>query len=305
MTAPVHSQRLAASNRTFAVPGLERLRSGRSARPGLETWLRTRGALYCGLTVIGFANGITEKVVSEIDRAGPFAALFGTFGISVFVWTAAIVVILLLSGGASEPAERRDFLLAGACLAAFALPVPALSWLALSGVGLYLAWSRRSPEPFRRAGAVLVAITATMLWTRVAFAVLSAPLLAADAWLVSWIIGTRSSGNTVPFADGSGMIFLEPACSSLTNVSLAVLCTVLFVNLKGQSWSARNCATMAAAAIATMIINVTRIALIGLYPAYYDAIHGSPGATIAGWLSVTAMVAISAVGVRNDAPRAA
>jgi len=41
-----------------------------------------------------------------------------------------------------------------------------------------------------------------------------------DAKLVSWVVGTRSDGNAIPFADGSGMLFLEPACSSLTNLSI-------------------------------------------------------------------------------------
>ena len=48
-------------------------------------------------------------------------------------------------------------------------------------------------------------------------------------------------------------------------------------------------------------MNVSRLSLIGLFPAYYSAIHGSPGSDIAAWLSLALVVAISLLGVGREA----
>jgi exosortase/archaeosortase family protein len=134
------------------------------------------------------------------------------------------------------------------------------------------------------------------------FAAFSGPILATDAKLISWVVGTRSTGNAIPFADGSGVLFLEPACSSLTNVSLALLCGLVIVNFYGLQWSRTVAATILAACVTTIVINVARIGAIGVLPAYYDVIHGPFGATVAAWVTNLAVVAIYAGGLRPDAP---
>ena len=55
-------------------------------------------------------------------------------------------------------------------------------------------------------------------------------ILAVDASLVSWLLGTHRTGNLVEFADKSGQLVIFPACSSLANVSLAFLCWVTLVS---------------------------------------------------------------------------
>ena len=185
---------------------------------------------------------------------------------------------------------------------AFLLPVPQLSWLALTGTAFWLAATTTTDRSMRRAAIPLGAITIPMLWTRLLFAALSGPILTIDAKLVSWIVGTESDRNAIPFADGSGVLFLEPACSSLTNVSLAMLCGVLFVKLYDQPWSPAIVRTIFAACTATVAINVVRISLIGILPAYYDVIHGPVGATLAEWMANFAVVAIYAGAMRSNAP---
>jgi hypothetical protein len=55
------------------------------------------------------------------------------------------------------------------------------------------------------------------------------------------------------------------------------------------------------AALSVLVVNVSRLSLIGLFPAYYPAIHGSPGSDIAAWLSLALVVAISLLGVGREA----
>ncbi|MGO4841922.1 hypothetical protein AB4144_57635, partial [Rhizobiaceae sp. 2RAB30] len=106
-----------------------------------------------------------------------------------------------------------DLAVAVAASLAFLLPVPSLAWLAIAGIGAWLAWSSPAHGPLRRAAVVLVAMTVPMLWARILFASFSNTILGIDAKLVGLMVGTHSVGNTIPFANGNGVLFLEPACS--------------------------------------------------------------------------------------------
>jgi exosortase/archaeosortase family protein len=195
-----------------------------------------------------------------------------------------------------------DFAVAAAVCLAFLAPMPSLSWLAIAGAAAYLTWTSAPHTPMRRAAAVMAAMTVPMLWARILFAAFSNIILGIDAKLVAWIVGTESSGNTIPFADGTGVLFLEPACSSLTNLSLALLCGVLFVKAYDRSWSASIMGTTLLACSATIAINVFRIGLIGVFPDSYDVIHGTVGAMLAEWTTILVVLAIYSAGIKPDAP---
>ena len=260
-----------------------------------------RSHLYSGLVVVGFANGASDRIANSIARDGTATALLNMFGVSVVIWAAGAAVLFLLARGEQQPVQRMDIVVAAMASVAFLLPLPQLSWLALTGTAIYLA-ATTADGSLRRAATLLGAMTVPIFWARLLFAALSGPVLAIDAKLVSWIVGTQSDGNAIPFADGSGMLFLEPACSSLTNVSLALLCGVLVVKLYDQAWSPAIVRTVFAACLATVAINIFRISLIGILPAYYDVIHGPVGATLAEWITNFAVVVIYAGGVRPNAP---
>jgi hypothetical protein len=130
-------------------------------------------------------------------------------------------------------------------------------------------------------------------------------ILQADAILVSTVIGTDRVGNVFLSAIGSGGIptrfAIQPGCSSLHGMSIAVLAWVTIGNTLGVAWSARHLACGLLAAVSVLAVNVSRLSLIGLFPAHYSAIHGSPGSDIAAWLSLALVVAISLVGVGREA----
>jgi exosortase/archaeosortase family protein len=261
-----------------------------------------RNHLYCGLIVVGLANGMSEKIVTSVTQDGVTIALFHTFGVSVVVWIAGIVTLSLLWRAEVQPAGKLDFAVAAVASVAFLFPAPTLSWLAIAGIALFLGRSPKSSRAVCRAAALLGALTVPMLWARILFAAMSNYILAADAKLVSLFVGTESNGNTIPFADGSGVLFLEPACSSLTNVSLALLCGVLFLKVYDRPWSAGIVRTIFIACCVTVGINVLRIGSIGLFPAYYDLIHGPVGATLSEWTMIIAVVGVYANGIKA-APR--
>jgi exosortase/archaeosortase family protein len=110
------------------------------------------------------------------------------------------------------------------------------------------------------------------------------------------------AGNTISFSDGSGYLWIAPACSSIANVSLAILCWVLFTQMFYRERPIRHAWWAVLACALVVAINVTRLSLIGLYQQHFDLLHGPVGATVANWLSFAAIIGICALGVKREIP---
>jgi exosortase/archaeosortase family protein len=260
----------------------------------------SRGEFFAGLFILGFSNGIFERIAWKIANNSIENAILGTFGISVLVWVACFIAVSLLLRQPPEPVTRNDLILGVAVTVAVLVPSAKASWIALTGLGLYGLRCFEAGTPARRAAFVILAVTVPMFWSRLAFAMLSDLILQADAILVSLIVGTERVGNTVGFADNSGYLLIEPACSSLADVSLAVLGWALFTQALIRRPSLKDVGWCLAACSAVIVINVTRIALIGLHREHFELLHGAAGAGVAGFLALVAIVGINLIRVRGD-----
>lgn len=275
------------------------------AAPGERLAGPSRGEIFAGLCVLGFANGTIARASSAVAEHGTAGALLNTLGISALVWAAFFVCPALMLQGPRESPTRGDLVVGACALAAFMLPASWPSWVALTGLALHLLRDRlglRGPRPLspvHRGAWVLLATTGAMFWGRVLLHLAGDLVLGADAVLVAWLARSPRFGNTVQLADGTGHIWIAPACSSVANVSLAVLCWVLFAQLRGLRWSAANAGWCLLACLAVVGINVARIGLVVLNRDHYDLVHGTVGAAVAGALTAAATVAICAYGVRR------
>lgn len=265
--------------------------------PGREV---SRRLLFCGLIAIGFANGIVQNISATVSEAGPLSAAVNTFDVSVFIWL-SFGAGLLLVGRSSIEANRGDWLVAAAAGVAMLLPVPDLSWLANSGLALFLLVRSAPGSTLRRGAAILFAVTIPMFWARIVLSVFNDTILAADAKLTALAVGSKQTGNIVPFADGSGAMWIAPGCSSFSNLSLAILAFVTLVNVTSGRWSRATLALGALTCALVVVVNVTRLSLIGYYPDHYELIHGQVGAGIANWLTTLLIMAIGWFAVRRDA----
>jgi hypothetical protein len=187
------------------------------------------------------------------------------------------------------------------------IPAAKFGWLALTVLSLYMFCVAPPRSPRRRGALIALAATGPTLWGPALMEVFGPPILKADAILVSTLIGTDRVGNVFSGSigsDGSPTHFaIYPACSSLHGMSVAILTWITISNTFGLAWSARHVTCCLLAAVSVLAVNVSRLSLIGLFPAYYPAIHGSPGCDIAAWLSLTLIVAISVLGVGREALR--
>jgi hypothetical protein len=265
----------------------------------------SRAELFAGLSILGFANGIAGRLHHAVLQDGAVAALISTFNISAVVWVAFFACPALLLRAPREPPVQADLIVAACAFGAFMLPIGPLSWIALTGLALYLlrdSFARRGgqpPSPLHRGAWILLATTGAMFWGRVLLLTASGPVLGTDAILVSWLTGMAHLGNTVQFADGTGYVWIAPFCSSLANVSLAILCWVLFAQFRGLRWSFGNAGWCLLACLSVTAINITRISLMVLHREHFDLIHGPIGAAVASWLSIAATVGVCALGTRR------
>lgn len=267
----------------------------------------TRGELFAGLCVLGFANGIFGWVRATIVEDGVAAAVFGTFGISILAWVAFVACPALLLRAPQEPPARADIAMAGFAAVAFMVPVGTLSWVALTSLALYILCDRTAPRtpnplPFMQRGAwILLATTVAMFWAPWLVAAVGGPILRLEAVLAGWVSGLPRVGNTVRFADGTGYLWIEPACSSLNNVSVVLLCWTLFAQSRGLRWSFGSIGWCLLACFAAIGINAARIGTMALYPEYTDLTHGrgSWGTEVANWGTIAAAVGICALGTQH------
>jgi hypothetical protein len=261
-----------------------------------------RSALFAGLFILAFTNGIVVRI-SQAFGEDPVSAVLTTCGISVIVWAGSWMTLAALLQAPSHQLRGADLIIGAGVVMLTLAPLPSFSWLALTGLGFYILWSSTQATPYRQAGAVMLALTVPMFWSRVLFALFSDPILSADAVLASLITGTERVGNTLRFADDWGYLFIAPPCSSLANVSLTVLCWVLCGQVASETWRLSKLGWGLAACTAVIAINVTRIGLIGLNHDHYDLLHGTVGAAVTNWLTFVAIVGINLYGFRRGIVR--
>lgn len=274
----------------------DRLSPDRLSPDGLS-----RGGLFGWLLLAAAANGLAVPVIAAVHERGWAAAIGDAFDVSAVVWIAAAAGLLLYRGQLDPAApSRRDFAVAGLLLPLLLAPLGQAAWLAATLACLYLLAQGMPAGPRRRGVVILLATTVPMLWSPTVFQLFSAPLLRADAWLVSQLVGTPRLGNMVGFVHGGGYLVVFPACSSLANMSIAMLCWVAVGQLVGHAWTRHDigwalliCAVMVAA-------NVGRMSVMALSAGHYLAMHGPGGDAFVNVATTAAVVVLSLAGVRHD-----
>jgi hypothetical protein len=258
-----------------------------------------RGEYFAGLFIFGFASGFTSRIVHSIEEIGWADALFRTFGISVIVLASGVAGISLILRDRTSGIRPLEVAL-GFCFILLAiLPVGPLSWIAVTGLSLYILFSTDIATS-RRGALILLASTFPLLWSRWLFQLFANHILAADAYLVGWLLGTHRTGNLVEFADKSGQLVIFPACSSLANVSLAFLCWVTLSQIVSHRKSGSDVFWCLFACIAVIAVNVTRMAILGLSDWHYATFHGQSGDAVANTIILALIVGVCSLGVRRE-----
>jgi exosortase/archaeosortase family protein len=193
-----------------------------------------------------------------------------------------------------------DLVVAAVFLLLVILPIYAVSWVAVTGLSLYiLLFANDGPER-RRGALILLALTVPMLWSRLVFQFFAKPLLELDATMVAWLLGTERIGNLVRFGDNSGYMLITPACASFGNITFAFLTWVTVSQWANHRWARIDLLWSFLACASVVAINVTRIAITGLSYGHYETIHNQWGEMVLSTVFLILIVGFSVIGARRE-----
>jgi hypothetical protein len=267
------------------------------------TWMPrfTRGELVAALYVLGCVNGLSAKMILSVHQHGWVDAAANTFDISVIVIFACVAGISLVRADRSE-VTRVDVVVALVLSLMMALPIGAFSWVAVTIHSLYLLARVQTAESprVRRGAVILLAVTVPMLWSRLVFDLFANFILGVDAALVSRLLGTYRDGNMVQFADHSGTLVIFSSCSSLANVSLALLCWVTISEFVGHQRRIEDWFWCLLTCLSVIVFNVLRVSAMGLSLANYQLLHSPPMEAVLNVTLLILIVSICVAGTRRE-----
>jgi hypothetical protein len=268
-----------------------------ASRPlGVRRWTIARNELFAGLYILGCVNGLLGHILLAIKSE----ALSGLLQFDVIVLFACFAGIsLVLSDSRDEP-RSADLAVAVLFLGLVILPIFILSWVAVTGLSFYILLFASDSSTRRRGALIMLALTVPKLWGRLLFQLFERPLLEIDATLTAFLLGTDRVGNMVGLVDGSGYMVILPVCSSYTNLSLAFLCFVSVTQWADHRWSAIDALWLTLTGASVILVNITRIALMGLNHRFFEAIHGEWGAMVVGSITLGITIGFSVLSARRE-----
>ena len=212
-----------------------------------------------------------------------------------------VVCVRLLASKADQPASVYELALGLFLAAVNVLPGTASTWLAATGVALFLLFSSRSDDQVRAAAVVLLALSVNGYWGPKIFDLFAYYLLRADAALVGAVLHLTQPGmgwhDTIIGHLGGHTVLIFGPCSSFHNISLGLLCWVSILKLTRTSWVRKDFAVAFAIVLTVILLNAVRLYLIALSSEQYEYWHRGPGEQIVAWATTMAVLAISLWGV--------
>jgi hypothetical protein len=265
-----------------------------------------RNELFAGLYILGCANGLLGRIIQSAQFDGWIGAILGVDTNIIVLFAAFAGISALLGKGPAQPGDKGDEIrapdlaVAAIFLALVSLPIFPLSWLAITGLSLYILLFANGRSERSRGAVILLALTVPMLWSRLLFQFFAKPILNIDASLVAWLLGTERIGNMVRFADDSGYMVVLAPCSSLANMSMAFLTFVSITQWAKHRWSAWDILWSGLACASVIAVNVTRISLMGVSHRHYEAIHSQWGDLVTSTVMLGLMIGISVIATRRE-----
>jgi exosortase/archaeosortase family protein len=261
-----------------------------------------RNEFFAGLYILGCANGLVGRSLYTFSLEGWTGAVAG-LEMNVIVLFACFVGVYLIASGNRDHQERIrgwDLVVGLVFLGIVILPSYPLSWVAVTGLSLYILFFANDVSERRRSALVLLALAFPMLWSRLIFQLFARPLLELDATMVTWLLGTERIGTTVRFADNSGYMVISPACASWGNISYVFLCWIAVTQWANHRWSPKDLLWLSLACVSLVAVNVTRIAVTGLSYAHYETIHNQYGEAVLGTIGLCLIIGFTVLGSRRE-----
>lgn len=262
-----------------------------------------RAGVFACAGVLAALNAQAAQLLDALNNANSFIAIADLAGISGLIWFAMYAALRIGFEGTPTSLTRVDLLLVGATVLLSLLPVAAGAKAALEICAIYAVIIGRDDRAVRRVGIVLLGLTGPLIWGRVILDTFAISLLSADAHLVAAAIGTPVHGNIVQFANGQGQFLVGMGCSSVHNISLAIVLWTTAAALFGVRLDVRYL-TCGLLMMGFMFgLNIVRLSSIGLFPDSFSFLHDGLGAELFGWTALIGAGVIAFGGIRSAVAR--
>ena len=259
-----------------------------------------RNELFAGLYILGCVNGLMGRSIYTFNLEGWWNAVVG-FEMNVVVVAACFAGVYLIASKSRDCIRALDLVVTLGFLGLVTVPIYALSWVAVTGLSLYVLLFADDGAERRRGALILLALAVPMLWSRLLFQFFARPLLELDATMAAWLLGTDRTGNLVRFADNSGYMQITPYCASFGNMTYAFLCWVVVSQWVNHRWRSIDLLWLFLACASVVAVNVARIALIGQSQENYQLFHGTEGfGILLGTVFLCLIVGFSVIGARRE-----
>jgi hypothetical protein len=263
----------------------------------------SRGSIFAAAGILAALNAQAGQILNTLTFQSGVEAVTGLAGISAVIWAAMIAA---WSIGSEQPRRirgRRDTLVLALVIALAFLPISYAAQAGLLLCGVYLMATSRGRDPACRAALVLLALTGPLIWGRILLNLFAAPILSLDAHIVGAVIGSPVRGNVFSAANGSRHFIIGDLCSSVHNISLAIVLWTTAAMLFDIRIDRRYVAVGVAMAGFMFALNIARLAAIGLFPADFTYLHFGTGAALFGWAGLIGAALLAGWGVANAAAR--
>lgn len=259
---------------------------------------------FAGCCIVAALNARLVPIAALIEDLGLANAFFSLFEISVVIWFAlyAAWTIARSDEGQAEPWRRGDTLVLAGLVIASLIPLTMPAIAAGFGAGLWLLVGSKPASAVRRVAIILTAVTMQQIFGRLLLTLFSDIILAADILLVDIFSGLQSDGNVVMRSDGSELI-IAAGCSSINNMSYALLAWVAVTQLFQLRFDKRLMGFVMLSLLAIFVLNSARLLLMAWYPAHFEFLHFGSGAAMFGWAGFLLLAIIAGIAVVKLAPR--
>lgn len=266
--------------------------------------IASRAGWFAIAGCVAAVNGFAGKMATAVYSQPLVSAILDLGGVSAIVWFAIAVLFTISSETAAGPALRRaDKAALGLTLFLSFVPLNFAAAIGLLFCGAYLAITSAGDSADRRVAIVMLALTGPLIWGRFLLALMGPFLLHVDASVAGLVAGAPVQGNVVTLPDGHGNLYVALGCSSLHNMSLAVLLFVAVTQALRLRYTALLLMTGVGAALAMASVNMLRLATLARFPEYFDLFHTGWGGSMFGAVSFVAAGAIIAWGVHAELAR--
>lgn len=263
----------------------------------------SRTALFACAGVLAALNAQASQIIDTLKYSSALAGLGGLAGISAIIWITMFVTLRIGFDRRGGRTSGRDLAVAGLVVLLSLLPISIAAKGGLLLSGAYLFSTSEADSDDRKVALLLLALTSPLVWGRLLLNLFAAPILSLDAHFVGALVGSQVDGNTIRSANGVGRVVVETPCSSVHNMSLAVLLWITTAVLFNVRLDRRYVAVGAAMIALMFTLNIGRIAAIALFPSHYETLHVGIGAGLFGWAGLIGAVLIAGFGVAHAVAR--